>query len=71
LSQFNFYNKIKNNFLLFNFQCLITAILYFQSLHFFIPHISIVFVLAFIQGGISGISYGGTLDRIHKKVFYN
>ncbi|CAK5081342.1 unnamed protein product [Meloidogyne enterolobii] len=48
-------------------QCLITAILYFQSLHFFIPHISIVFVLAFIQGGISGISYGGTLDRIHKK----
>ncbi|KAL7071529.1 hypothetical protein ACQ4LE_009290 [Meloidogyne hapla] len=49
------------------FQSLITAIIYFQSLHFFIPHISIVFALTFLQGVVSGASYGGTFNRLHKK----
>ncbi|KAF7632707.1 Battenin [Meloidogyne graminicola] len=48
-------------------QCLIMAILYFHSIYFFIPHIFIVFALIFILGVISGISYAGTLDRVHRK----
>ncbi|KAI6180297.1 Battenin [Aphelenchoides besseyi] len=50
------------------YEILNAVFFFFETLHDFIPHISIVFVLVLIEGAIGGASYANTYFRIHKEI---
>ncbi|KAH7662495.1 CLN3 protein, partial [Aphelenchoides avenae] len=46
----------------------LNAILFFfDAVLFFVPHITIIFVLILLEGLLGGASYVNTFDKIHKK----
>ncbi|KAI6204229.1 Battenin [Aphelenchoides besseyi] len=50
------------------YEILNAVFFFFEALHDFIPHISIIFVLVLIEGAIGGASYANTYFRIHKEI---
>uniref|UniRef100_A0A914E016 Battenin n=1 Tax=Acrobeloides nanus TaxID=290746 RepID=A0A914E016_9BILA len=49
-------------------QMLNAIFFFFNAIYWFIPHISIVFVLIIFEGLLGGASYVNTFNRIHKEV---
>ncbi|KAI6204349.1 hypothetical protein M3Y94_00663800 [Aphelenchoides besseyi] len=41
---------------------------FFNTLYFYVPHISMIFGLIFVEGLVGGLSYANTYYRIHKEV---
>ena len=44
------------------------VVFYCQALYFYIPHLSLILALTFVEGTIGGASYANTFYRIHTKV---